>query len=162
MDMTKDEILRDARNTVARVSRSLSEKRETTPDSVGPNRLDAWREDTMKREAEFRALRAARKAAEDAERDDGAAWRAYISSEIRSAIVAASSGIAEHLAEEWAKIGAALDRRDKQIGKIELELARTQAELAKLTARVIQSEIADADGHAKTIDLPNPLHKVVN
>jgi hypothetical protein len=103
------------------------------------------------------ATRAARQAAEDAERDDGAAWRAYISSEIRGAIVAASSGIAEHLAEEWSKVGDALVLRDRQIGKLEVELARTQAELARLTARVIQSEIASGDGHAKTIDLPNPL-----
>jgi len=153
MAMTKDEMLRNARETVERVSRSLSEKRETKPDSVGPNRLDAWRVDTMKREAELNALRAARKAAEDAERDDGSAWRAYISGEIRSAIVAASSGIAEHLAEEWAKVGAALDQRDAKIGKLELELSRLAVSHAKLEVRLLQA-LADGD-HAKTVELPS-------
>jgi hypothetical protein len=51
---------------------------------------------------------------------------------------------------------AALHERDTKIGKLELELTQLAASHARLEVRLLQA-IADGDGHAKAIDLPNPL-----
>jgi hypothetical protein len=146
--------LADARETCERVSR-LSVRDETPREAVGPNALDRWRDSVREREAEFAKARAQRQAEADAENKDGAAWRDWVLGEIRSAVFQAAGGVGETLTARFNEIGAALDKRDEKINRLEAELAALSVSFARLEVKCLQS-VVDAD-RSRVADLPNPL-----
>ena len=144
----------DARRTVERVSR-LSDRNETEPqrnsNTLSSERMTKWRADMEKQEREFAEARAQRQAAEDAERDGGAAWRAWVGDQIAAAVLHCTRTLAEALRDE-------LDARDTTLAKMSAHIHRLEAEQCKLVARVIRAELSNDDAHAsKVTDLPNPL-----
>jgi hypothetical protein len=150
--MTDDEqrrrIIREARETVERVSRIIP-RDETAQQEPSINKLDQWRRGVEAQEAQFAATRAARKASEDRARDDGAAWTQWVADQIAAATLHCARTLAETLRDE-------LDARDATINKMRGEMHRLEAEHLKLLTRVIKNEI-DTDDRATAIDMPNPL-----
>jgi hypothetical protein len=136
----KYRILDEARETCARVDRTLREPRE--PRIEGPNRLDRWRQGIEADEKRMAATRAARQADIEAARatNDARAWSAWVASEIAAAVRQTSSGIAEVLGEELNKVRDELAARDRTISRLEVSLAKTDARLARLELRVIERE----------------------
>jgi hypothetical protein len=161
-DAEKQRILNEARETIARVDRLPPRDETVQPPSM--NRLDAWRQSVLRQEAEFAEARRKRAADGDAERIASERWQAWIQTEIRNCMVSIGTALGEHMAETNDKIADALDRRDRTISKLEVELARTQAELARLTVRVVGQEVEQdrkASGGA-VVDLPAWPRKTVN
>jgi hypothetical protein len=144
-------LIREARETVERVSR-ITPRDETAQQEPSINKLDQWRADVRRQEAAFNASRAARQAAEDVERDDGAAWRDWVGCEISNAVRGIGAGLGEILSEKLNEIGAALDQRDKRIDKLEHELSRQAVTVARLEVRLCQA-LVDGD-RTKVLDLP--------
>jgi hypothetical protein len=154
--------IEEARATVARIDR-LTPRDETAQQEPSINRLDQWRSDVRRQEAEFNASRAARKADADAARaaEDADAWRSWVGSEITIAVRQVASGIGEVLRDELDRIGEQLAQRDAAISKLERELAQQAVTIARLELRVIQGEV-DHD-RSKVLDLPAwPQRKSVN
>jgi hypothetical protein len=73
-------------------------------------------------------------AAED--RDVTREWQAYVGREIRGAVKQIGQGLGEVLRDELDAIAAAFRKRDEKISKLEVELARSQADVARLHERV--------------------------
>jgi hypothetical protein len=157
------ETIAAARATINRVDAMLTEERGTVkPRTV--DRLAKWREGVLAQEAAFAKARAERAADGDAERKAADAWQGWVQTEIRNCMVQIGTALGEHLVEQSDKVADALDRRDRTIAKLEVDLARTQAELARLTVRVIGQEV-DQDRKASSgavVDLPAWPRKTVN
>jgi hypothetical protein len=153
-DDTKRVILQDAYATLDRLG--SVRPREPTVEDEDP--IARWRKGVEQQEREFAAARAKRKAEADAENDITAAWQAWVGNEIRNAVRQIGQGLGEILSDELNKIGEALDKKDQRISQLECDLLRTQAQLERLNARVIQGEVERSREQDKVIDLP-PLPK---
>jgi hypothetical protein len=103
-----------------------------------PERGD--RNTRWQREAE--AERAAQQSLTDAEREAAATsvWQQWIIGQIRNAMTTAATGIAEAIKEKFDQIDEGIAARDRKLDKMEADLARAQAEIAKLQVRVLQGE----------------------
>jgi hypothetical protein len=144
-------LIEEARATVAR---GLTPRDETEPQrnpgTLSSDRMMRWRADMEKQEREFAIARAKRQRAEDDELSNSDAWATWVSSQIAAASLHCARELATALKDE-------LDVRDHTIAKLSAHVHRLEAELCKLTTRVIRAEMDDGHAAKAAIDLPNPL-----
>jgi hypothetical protein len=147
-DAEKQRILSEARATVAR----LSQKAETVVRrEVHTDRTERLRVAMEQQEKQFAQARAEREREENDKRSNSDEWATWVSNQIAASTLHCTRVLAETLRDE-------LDVRDATISKLQAHAHRLEAELCKLTARVIRAEIGNDDAHAsKVLDLPNPL-----
>jgi hypothetical protein len=111
-----------------------------------------------KREADETAARRAAARAEleaGTDAEHAAAWQAHIQQQVDAAAARVQqfvgNVVSEVIANERTELAEALRRRDQKIERLEVELVKAQAELAKLSARVIQGEV-DRDRERRSFD----------
>jgi hypothetical protein len=144
-DAERNRILQEAHATLDRL-------RFTQPvephDQTAPDPLDTWKRSRPQPEPKPRQRKL------DTAPVD---WSAVIDQRVGRMKTFVMDVIGEALREsfniERAAYADALKERDRQIAKLECELAKQAAQVAKLEVRLIQSEIAH-DDRSKVIDLP--------
>jgi hypothetical protein len=158
MDEAARQIIDDARATLDRLNaappiepRPRAFEREEDP-------VAKYRREAEEQEARFAAARAKRKTAEDAERDGATRreWQSWIEAQLHEAMKATGIAIAEAVRERFDEVDDALAKRDQRIEKLELELVRAQADIAKLNARVVQGEVDRDRERRSSLDVMRP------
>jgi hypothetical protein len=151
-------IIAEARATVARVDR-LTSRDETRDETIrrevhtAGDRMTKYRADVEAQEREFAQARAKRQKAEQDERSNSDEWMQRVDARVEIAVLHATRVLAEAMRDE-------IDQRDKNLSAMAAHVHRLEAELCRLTTRVIRVEIGNDDAHAsKTIDIPNPLRR---
>jgi hypothetical protein len=85
-------------------------------------------------------------------------WQAWVHEQINIGLRAAAVGISEAEVEVINELRDAIARRDRKLEKLETELTKVHAEVARLEARLIKSEV---DNERRSLPLP-PLRRDLN
>jgi hypothetical protein len=124
------------------------------------DRIGRWRADMEEQERKFAAARQARQDKTDAERaaQASAEWESWVHAQIREGAKASAIAVGQALKQRFDEVGAALEKRDALIERLQVQAARAEAEICKLQARVLQNEI-DAE---RTLPSVSSMRRAVN
>ena len=105
------------------------------------DRISQWKQDAEERQRRIEAAKAELKEEERAEQQAADAWRDYIANQIRTATMAAAKAIGEAVKESLEERDEQINALARKVDRLEVALAKADAEIAKLTTRVIESEV---------------------
>jgi hypothetical protein len=155
MDEAAQRIIDEARATLDRLNAMPPSEPRTRVVEREEDPLARYKREAEEQEARFAAARAQRKAEEAAERDGAARreWQRWIGEQLHEAMKATGIAIAEVVRERFDEVDDALAKRDQKIERLEVELLKAQAEIAKLNARVVQGEVDRDRERRSSLDL---------
>ena len=105
------------------------------------DRIAEWKKDAEERQRRVEAATEERRAEERAEQQAASEWRDYIANQIRTATMAAAKAIGEAVKESFDERDEQINALTRKVDRLEVALAKADAEIAKLTTRVIESEV---------------------
>ena len=110
------------------------------------DRISQWKQDAEERQRRVEAERAKLKEEEreETERREQVALREYMTNEIRAATMDIIQAAAVRFTERDNALAKSLAERDEQIRSLQVSVAKADAEIAKLTTRVIESEVRES------------------
>jgi hypothetical protein len=82
------------------------------------------------------------------------AWERWVAAQVREGTKAAGAAIAEVVREQLDDIAAAIDKRDQKIGKLEVEITKLAAQVARWELKILQAEVDRDRERSKVLDLP--------